>query len=381
MAVTQIELTVFFAMESFLGLFSGKAERGNFGGAEIKMAALARSLARTGRVKVVLLTEGEPFDVTEANILVRKIELPVKRGVPGLSRVVNDNRVQRTFSYDTEHAVFMASQVEKIFLFDYARKKGVTSVYRINANSLVDKSPLVTPEWHKFVFERVNAADEIMTQNEYQQEQLLKNYGIQSTIMDGLHDTEELKVFPDQDGTVLWVGRCVAIKRPWIFVELAKALPEYQFVMVTPHENANLSGAILAESELVSNLHVIDYVPREEMLQYYARSNMVVSTSWSEGMPSTLLEASFSKRPYISFMLEFDASIKRSGFVINAHNDFQTLVNEVRLLQTDESLRKEYGEKAYAYAQDRWSEEKIVNDHIEYFLRISKRGGAHGTQN
>lgn len=381
MAAAQPELTVFFAMESFLGLFSGKSKRENFGGAEIKMAALVRALARTSRVNVILLTENEPFETPESNVSVRKIELPVNRGIPGISRIVNNMRMKRTFAYDTKQAVFMASQIEKPFLFNYSRKCGVTSVYRINANSLVDNSPLVAPWWHEFVFERVFAADEIITQNEYQKDQLYKNYGLQSTIMDGLHDTEELKIFPEQDGSILWVGRCVAIKRPWIFIELAKALPEYHFIMVSPHENAEISAAILLEAELLPNLRIIDYVPRQEMLQYYARANVVVSTSWSEGMPSTLLEASFSRRPYVSYMLNFDRSIKESGILFNANNDFLSLVNIIKSLQSDKDLRKDYGNKAYAYARERWNEEKIVNEHIDYFLKISRLDGANGTQN
>lgn len=381
MVSPQPELTVFFAMESFLGLFSGNETVENFGGAEVKMSALAKGLAKTGRVEVILLTEHEVFDTGIPHIQVRKIEMPITRGVPGVSRIINAKRAERTFSHTTKDVVLMTSQIENVYIIETAKRQGIPTVYRINADSLVDNSSLVTPEWRQFVEKRMRAVDHLITQSLYQKENLQANFGLDSTIMESLCSFPEREYVPSQKNLILWVGRCVTVKRPWVVLTLAQLRPQYKFVMASPKEEPYLSAAVYEEAALLENLTVYNGTSRQDTLDLYEQARLVLSTSWSEAIASTLIEASVTSTPYISYKVDFDESIQEAGIAHCAQNNLDTLLEMLDKFMTDSEYCMSEAQKAHAYALARWNEEKIVNDHINYFLKISKWGGAHGTQN
>lgn len=363
-------LTVFFAMESFLGLFSGNEGREAYGGAEVKMYALATGLAHTGEVEVVLLTAGATFETNIPNISVRQLQMPISKGVPLISRFFNKKRAAENFAYSTPKAVLMCSQFESVQVMNEAKGAGVRVIYRINGDSLIDGSSIVTDGWRDSVNERIFAADYFITQSKTQKENLLKHYGKESTILESLCSFPAVHYSASMENEILWVGRCVPIKRPWEVLTLAKLRPQYHFVMLCPRENPQLSAAIYAEADELPNVEILNGVSREETLRYYNRARVVISTSWSEAIASTLIEASCTATPYVSEKVCFDESIVNSGIAHCADDSWGVFLATLDRLMQDDRYCTQESSRAFTYAQDRWNTEKIVQQHLKFFLSL-----------
>lgn len=91
---------------------------------------------------------------------------------------------------------------------------------------------------------------------------------------------------------VLWLGRFTQVKRPDRVVDLAKGLPDYQFVMAGGGE---LETSIRSVGP--SNLHCVGWQKKEDM---WAIADVGICTSDSEGMPLALIEAQMAGVPVVS---------------------------------------------------------------------------------
>jgi glycosyltransferase involved in cell wall biosynthesis len=91
---------------------------------------------------------------------------------------------------------------------------------------------------------------------------------------------------------IVWLGRFTEVKRPDRVVDLARKLPEFQFVMAGGGE---LEGATKGVG--LSNLHCLGWQKKEDM---WAIADVGLCTSDSEGMPLALIEAQMAAVPVVS---------------------------------------------------------------------------------
>lgn len=81
-----------------------------------------------------------------------------------------------------------------------------------------------------------------------------------------------------------------------------------------------------------------------------AEASMIISTSVFEGMPLVLLEALAAGLPIVTFNYKYGAdeivTEGENGFIVE-QDDLETLADRIGRLITDETLRKEMGEKAF----------------------------------
>jgi glycosyltransferase involved in cell wall biosynthesis len=91
---------------------------------------------------------------------------------------------------------------------------------------------------------------------------------------------------------VIWLGRFTEVKRPDRVAELARGLPDYQFVMAGGGE---LEASFRKLG--IANLHSLGWQKKEDM---WAIADLGLSTSDSEGMPLALIEAQMAGVPVVS---------------------------------------------------------------------------------
>lgn len=363
------DITVYFALDSFLGLFSTQESSWQYGGAEMQMYYLAEAFSQTPNTKVVLLTTNAPPVISMNNVSAYKLKEPIKHGIPILSRYINDNRKRSNFSHHSGAAILLTSQLESMYLINSAKELGLNVVYRINGDSLVDKSGVQASTWLDEVHKRVDAATHVVTQTNYQHDQLLSNYSVESTVIPNGYP--HLETTPcTRTKSILWIGRCVPLKRPWIVLELAKMLPAYEFVMVCPNGDPLLTLEMEREASKLTNVRYLLGVEHHELLTYYARASAVINTSSSEGMPNTLIEASFSKTPYVSFSLDFGGIVGTEGIGLCAHNNILSLKTILERLMDDGPAQIRMGESAFAYASQTWSMTKTVSKYCNLFKSL-----------
>ena len=83
--------------------------------------------------------------------------------------------------------------------------------------------------------------------------------------------------------TIMWVGRVAPVKNPKLLVEVAKRMPDCQFVMVG--DGIELSSI---RSAAPANLRILGFTPVNEVL---LAGDVFLSTSLNEGIPYAILEA------------------------------------------------------------------------------------------
>lgn len=365
------DLTVYFALPSFRGLFTGNHDEWMPGGAEVQMAALARAFAAAQGVRVVLIFDAPVPRIAEQGITVAGPWKPIERGVPLVSRVINRRRADGAFPALSPKRVFLQSQVEPALLTDAARRNGVKIAYRVNGDSLVDGSDLRAGETLALAQERIRTADLVITQTERQRRLAEANLGISSVVIgSGAAMRPRPTGTPGGGSHVLWVGRCDPIKRPWVFVELAKRFPSTPFAMLMTPGTRLLYDEIRTEAALVPNLTMLDSRPHDEALALYDNALAVVSTSISEGMPNVLIEAAMAAKPFLSYAVDPGGVLADGRIGIAAGNDFEAVCAALAGLLDDRALRARIGEAARAYAEANWDVAATVDAYLDAFDRL-----------
>ena len=93
---------------------------------------------------------------------------------------------------------------------------------------------------------------------------------------------------------VVFLGRLEAQKRAWIFCELAKLMPEYQFYVIGKfhrYREENESALKPYINGKVANLHFCGHLEGGEKNSLLKRARVLVNTSVWEGIPISWLEA------------------------------------------------------------------------------------------
>lgn len=278
------------------------------GGAEVQQVQIARVLRRLGH-EVCFVTEdhGQPDGEVLQGCTVYKAYAPAA-GLPGLRffhpRLTGIWRALRRASADvyyTRAAGFMPGLLALL-----RRRQPLRYVYAGAHDS--DFLPgqecvrLGRDRWlHRYGLRR---ADAIVVQSEVQRGSLLRNYGRAGTVVPNFLDVEPVTL-PDADrGEILWVGRLAAFKRPLLFVELARRLPQLRFTMIGPPApgEAALHGQVVAAAAGVPNLRFLGFQPPAEVEKHFDRCRTLVSTSSMEGFPNVFLQAMRRGIPIVSFV-------------------------------------------------------------------------------
>lgn len=92
----------------------------------------------------------------------------------------------------------------------------------------------------------------------------------------------------EKRNSILFLGRLTAVKRPWLYFELAKILPEYKFYVCGSGEE--LKDIILKYKD-VKNLKFMGHVSGNEKDKLLRECKILVNTSIHEAIPVSFLEA------------------------------------------------------------------------------------------
>jgi glycosyltransferase involved in cell wall biosynthesis len=97
---------------------------------------------------------------------------------------------------------------------------------------------------------------------------------------------------------VLFLGRLDPIKRPWLYVELAKRFPRVEFIMLGGH---HFSGSgTWQPGPLPSNVKWLGHLEGRKRDRVIASSWLLVNTSIHEGLAVSFLEAFLHEAPVVS---------------------------------------------------------------------------------
>ena len=107
----------------------------------------------------------------------------------------------------------------------------------------------------------------------------------------------------ERSGAILWAGGLRAVKRPDLFIELARRMPDREFVLVGGGTTTepDYADAITKEAAGVANVRATGWLPHSGVIHEIERASLVANTSSYEGFPNVYLEAWNHGVPVVSF--------------------------------------------------------------------------------
>jgi glycosyltransferase involved in cell wall biosynthesis len=105
------------------------------------------------------------------------------------------------------------------------------------------------------------------------------------------------KVSKSETPRVIFLGRLDPIKRPWLFVELARAFPTVEFLMLGQSHFPERGN--WATGQLPGNVTMLGHVDGARKLQLLSSAWVLVNTSIHEALPTSFLEALACETPLL----------------------------------------------------------------------------------
>lgn len=175
-----------------------------------------------------------------------------------------------------------------------------------------------------------------------------------------------VQTYPKKDN-IIFLGRIESVKRGWLFCEIAKNMPEYNFyVLGQTFREKSKNESIMAKYQNIPNLHFAGHVDGEEKAKYLKDAKILVNTSIHEALPISFLEALsygtclVSNRNPENLTSKFGiwtGQINGDGF-----DKINLYINAIKTLMTDDKLRSQYAAQGRAYIEKVHNVNNFVRD-------------------
>ena len=345
---------LFFHCEESYSLFSGDFSRGRFGGAGLQMYLLSLELAKDDSYKVYWIFENHPVD----KLVYPKIEFrnpisPISRGIPGISRTINKQRIKMTYACEGIPILMSTMAHKAVRLRETTVTVAGKSVYRCASDADVTQPFGLSDAGSAEAIAAIVASDAVTVQNDFQKNTLLNVYGKESHIVpNGI--SLPAQPHTGQRDIILWVASALDVKQPWYFVDLAKRFPENKFVMLMPCQQKLIWEFVHRISKDVENLVLIgEQIPFEQTKSLFQQAKIFINTSFVEGFPNTFLQAAAYGAPIISLSVNPDNVLEHYGFGLCADGDFTEMYEQTRELLSDVNMMNTMRASGLVYSREK----------------------------
>lgn len=166
---------------------------------------------------------------------------------------------------------------------------------------------------------------------------------------------------------IIFLGRLEDVKRGWLFCEMAKRVPEYDFyVLGKINETKKKTAKFWDKYKSIPNLHFAGHVDGDVKNQFLKDAKILVNTSIHEALPVSFLEALsygctlVSNRNPDSLTEKFGIWI---GDVLgNGFESIDLYADAVRKLMTDDKLRNKLAQSGRKYVEQVHNIPRFVRD-------------------
>ncbi|MDR2099707.1 MAG: glycosyltransferase [Campylobacteraceae bacterium] len=91
---------------------------------------------------------------------------------------------------------------------------------------------------------------------------------------------------------IIFLGRIESVKRGWLFCEIAKKMPQYNFYIIgQTFRQKDKNSAIIDKYKNIPNLHFVGHLDGEEKIKHLKDAKILLNTSIHEALPISFLEA------------------------------------------------------------------------------------------
>ena len=336
------------------------------GGAEYQSHLVAQELATRPGVDVFFLARGVPATAThgEPPYHVRSIRQPWRLARRSLT--VDAARLMRALRDIRPDAIYQRMRISYTGVCQYyAAAAGIPLFVHVASDFDLDPR-LLRPGRLSFnlPFELLDAAignwglrraAQVVLQTDRQARMLRQKYGREAAFV--VHNCQplpdRLHRRDDQLLRVVWIGNLKPIKRPELFVELARRLAHVsnaEFLMVGRTYDERYS-AIVHGRGAPPNLRYLGPLPHADVLDLLARSHVLVNTSTTEGSPNTFIEAWSRGAVVASLEVDVDRTLRDRGVGLHA-GTMENLVAQVESILRSPENRDRMTSRAFDYVHE-----------------------------
>ncbi len=163
------------------------------------------------------------------------------------------------------------------------------------------------------------------------------------------------------DGLIIgWMARVTSVKNPYLLLEVAKQLPEIQFVMAG-------GGDLLEEIRVLvpSNIKILGW---SDARIFWSAVDLAISTSDNEGVPIALIEAQLAGIPVIATDVGSNSEVIIDSITgLICQKSAKALVSACQRLISDSNLRLSMAKAAPEEAQKRFNLEGMLHKHKKLY--------------
>lgn len=161
---------------------------------------------------------------------------------------------------------------------------------------------------------------------------------------------------------VVFLGRADPIKRPWIFIELARRHPDWRFVLAGSLDNGGKYDVV---SRCPENLLLTEHLDGEDKDRLLREARCIVNTSVYEGLPVSFCEALSYHVPVVA-MVDPEAVPSRFGryvgkFLGDGLDGLAALDDAVSEIVEDSAQALELGSLGRRWTEEHHSRERFLH--------------------
>ncbi|MFA4948769.1 MAG: glycosyltransferase family 4 protein [Candidatus Krumholzibacteriia bacterium] len=358
------------------------------GGAETQQLLLANHMKAKGiEVSFIVGDFGQDeVENVEGITLIRSFT-PFKgnrklRFIPDMIKIRHAMRIAGADIYNQRSTTFFTGQLAR-----FASDLGKAFTFSLGSDYNCYPDGMGEIRWPMTYLYRygIRTADAVISQTEKQRRLMLENFARETVLIrngiaipsgDGARaDGEPPRSVPDvrgrtRDPGFLWVGRFQAVKRPELPLDLARSLPDERFTVIGGYAgDERYASAITDVAKRIPNLEYIPFVPPREMDAYYRGACALLNTSSFEGFPNTYLHAWAHGVPVITISIDPDGILEKNGIGI-VTGTFEGLVEAVRSIRSNRTMRSEMSAKAIRYVRANHDIRDRGDDYIRLFESV-----------
>ena len=169
--------------------------------------------------------------------------------------------------------------------------------------------------------------------------------------------------FSQDETLVLWLGRFTQVKRPDKVIEIAGLLPKIRFVMA--------GGGELLDKVKASAPGNVSFVGFQDKNEMWSIADIALSTSDSEGMPLSLIEAQMAGVPVVSTDVGSVSEILEDGITgYLAGKDVKELAGKIEMVIQDLESGAKLGKAAKLRAEREFSSSVMADAHLGLYKDV-----------
>ena len=368
----------FVGLENF-PVLAPEFEQHGIGGEQVQQSLLAMAFARRGfPVSMVCGDYGQQDGATWSGVRVYKA-YGADEGIP-VVRFVHPRWTKlwgalRRAAADVYYVSCAGAQIGQVAM--WAALNGRRMIFRIASDSDCEPDRLQISFWRdrKLYEYGLRRAAAVLAQSVTQQALMRSNYGLDSSVAYMLVDAPERQLtLAERDIALLWVSNILQLKRPEVFIELARRLDPLTASMVGGAQQLarGLFQEVRARAAGVGNLTFHGRLPYRATKQVFDRARLFFNTSEIEGFPNTFLQAWIRGVPVISFF-DPDEVIRREGLGC-AVSSLDEMESAARRLASDSHAWLEMSARCRAYMARRYGEEEILAPYLAAVSQVAIGG-------